>query len=101
MKPTTAYSTKASHYARYRWQYADEAIQAVIDIAQIGPGSVIADVGAGTGIFCRQIVDRCVVKRLYAIEPNDEMRAIAREQLAPYPCCTVLDGPAEAIPLPV
>jgi hypothetical protein len=27
------------------------------------------------------------------------MRAYAREQLAPYSCCTVLDGTAEAIPL--
>lgn len=48
----------------------------------------------------RQIVRQCAVKRLYAIEPNDEMRRFAREQLAPYSCCTVLDGRAEAIPLP-
>jgi SAM-dependent methyltransferase len=96
----TAYSTKAAHYARYRWHYAVEAILTLVDVAQLGPTSVIADVGAGTGILSRQLADQCSVKRIYAIEPNHEMRALAQEQLAPYACCTVLDGTAEAIPLP-
>jgi ubiquinone/menaquinone biosynthesis C-methylase UbiE len=99
MEPTTAYSTKASYYARYRWHYAD-AVQALVDIAQLGSRSVVADVGAATGILSKQLAARCSVKRIYAIEPNDEMRILAQEQLASHPNCTVLAGTAEAIPLP-
>jgi SAM-dependent methyltransferase len=106
--PTAAYSTRAAHYARYRWEYAPAAIRALLDVAQIGPSSVVADVGAGTGILARQIVKRQmagypgerVLEQIYAIEPNAEMRRFARETLAPYPACTLLDGRAEAIPLP-
>jgi SAM-dependent methyltransferase len=100
MEPITAYSTKAAHYARHRWRYAGEAIQALIGIAQIGPQSVVADVGAGTGILSKQLVDLCPVERLYAIEPNEQMRRIACEQLATSLSCTVLKGRGEAIPLP-
>jgi SAM-dependent methyltransferase len=102
MEPTTAYSTKAAHYARHRWRYADGAIRALIDdyVPHIGLQAAIADLGAGTGILSQQLLDRCAVQHLYAVEPNAEMRALAHEQLAPYACCAVLDGTAEAIPLP-
>ena len=84
MDTTTVYSSKAAHYARYRWRYARQAIQTLIDVAQVGATSVIADVGAGTGILCRQLVGRPgepSPQRVYAIEPNDEMRRIFKVKM--------------------
>jgi ubiquinone/menaquinone biosynthesis C-methylase UbiE len=73
----TAYSSKAEKYARYRWDYSPLAIQAVFDSAHITRASSIADIGAGTGILTRHFVGRA--GRVWAIEPNAEMRQMAEK----------------------
>jgi SAM-dependent methyltransferase len=98
MKPTERFSTRAENYARYRWDYADEAIQAACTLAGLSPSSVVADVGAGSGLLTRHFVER--VGRVYAVEPNQEMRRWAVEALASFPAFVEVDGCAEAIPLP-
>ena len=97
MEPTDVFSTKATLYARYRWGYAPECIQTISDVAGIMGESWVADIGAGTGILTREFA--CKVQRIYAIEPNPEMRAILARKLAPFPSCQVLGGRAEAIGL--
>lgn len=98
MDTTHVYSSKAAKYARYRWDYAPEAIQTILDVTGVADGSSIADIGAGTGILTRHLVGSagCV----YAVEPNEEMRRVAARELGPHPACRVIDGQAEATTLP-
>ncbi len=94
----SAFSSKAEKYDRYRWSYAPEAVEALLSIAQICRSSVIADLGAGTGILTRQLV--VSPARIFAIEPNVEMGQIAALSLQHTPSCLVVRSCAEAIPLP-
>ena len=94
MDPTGIFSTKAEKYARNRWDYASRAIQRVFEQTGITSHSVVADIGAGTGILTRHFVGRC--KLVYAIEPNASMRALAQQALKNQAGCRVLDGRAEA-----
>lgn len=63
----------AAAYDRYRPTYPREAIAAILDGLPL-PADVV-DVGAGTGISTRALV--AAGARAIAVEPNDEMRAVA------------------------
>lgn len=63
----------AAAYDRYRPSYPPEAIRAILDGLPIPARAV--DIGAGTGISTRLLVDAGAAT--IAIEPNDEMRALA------------------------
>lgn len=93
-----AYTKKAEKYARYRWDYAPEAIQAIYDCTGLGKSSSLADIGAGTGILTRHFAG--YLRQVYAVEPNPEMRRAAQALLVRIPGCVVLDTAAEATGLP-
>ena len=95
---TTLYSSKAEKYAKYRWDYAPQAVQTIIDSAQISAESTVVDIGAGTGILTRHFVDK--VKRIYAIEPNLAMRRCAVRDLGQHAAFRMIEGRAEATNLP-
>ncbi|GAC1543284.1 MAG: class I SAM-dependent methyltransferase [Vulcanimicrobiaceae bacterium] len=63
----------AGDYDRYRPTYPREAIAAILDGLPVP--ATIADIGAGTGIATRALASAGA--NAVAIEPNDEMRAIA------------------------
>lgn len=44
--------------------------------------SIVGDVGSGTGILSSLLIDK--VKRLYCVEPNDEMRNYANKSLSDF-----------------
>lgn len=98
MDPIDVFASKAGKYARYRWDYAPQAIQKLWDVTGISGESVVADIGAGTGILTKHFSGK--VRRIYAIEPNAEMRRFASRALAAHPSCTIVDGRAEATTLP-
>jgi ubiquinone/menaquinone biosynthesis C-methylase UbiE len=98
IEPKTVFSGKAENYAKYRWDYAAAAVEAIFEIGQLSEDSVVADIAAGTGIMTRHFAGR--VQKVYAIEPNPEMRAIAARQLASLHSVSVIDGSAEATTLP-
>ena len=56
--------------AFYDWLYGGFGLR---------PNAVIADIGAGTGKIARGFLERG--GRVYAVEPDDDMRRIARERL--------------------
>ncbi|HLO27660.1 MAG TPA: class I SAM-dependent methyltransferase [Anaerolineales bacterium] len=97
MRTTEIYSTKAEKYAKYRWDYSLQAIEAIIQIAHVTEQTLAADIGAGTGMLTKHFAGR--VRHIYAVEPNDEMRKIAEGQLERFENCSVIKGCAEAIPL--
>jgi SAM-dependent methyltransferase len=98
MDPTLLYRKKAEQYARYRWDYAPEAVEAVFSIAGLNRSSVIADIGAGTGILTRHFTGK--VKQVYAVEPNLEMRQVLERLIGGSPGCVVAAASAEATGLP-
>jgi ubiquinone/menaquinone biosynthesis C-methylase UbiE len=93
MNQKNVFSSKAEKYSRYRWDYSPQAIQTIFDRANLTSESIVADLGAGTGILTRHFIDK--VGRLYAIEPNPEMRHVAKEAFRSYPSCIVKEGCAE------
>lgn len=97
--PEQRYSgDKATAYARYRPAYPPEAVRALCDEAGWGTGSVVADVGAGTGIFTRQLLHAGVT--VYAVEPNPTMREEAARALADAGGLRLVAGRAEDTTLP-
>ena len=97
MDSKTAFTGKAENYARYRWDYAAGAVEAIFEIAELSKDSVVADIAAGTGILTRHFAGR--VEKVFAIEPNPDMRAVATRDLASFPSVSLIDGSAEATTL--
>ena len=52
--------------------------------------SRIADIGSGTGILTRQLLEKG--NRIYAVEPNADMRMTAEENLKAYPGFISVNG---------
>jgi SAM-dependent methyltransferase len=85
----------AEVYERSRPSYPAEAIDLVVSALGIGPGRRVLDLAAGTGKFTRLLVPSGA--DLVAVEPVAGMR----DQLAvALPGLEILDGTAEALPLP-
>ena len=59
--------------------------------------SVIADIGSGTGIFTKLLLK--LGCKVFAVEPNDEMREAAEKTLGWYPNFVSVNGQAEATTL--
>ena len=87
------FNSKAKVYDAARPKYAGE-MMAFLKNHEGLEGKKIADVGAGTGIFSRQL--RELGNEIFAVEPNDEMRRIAAERMSGQTGFTILKGIAES-----
>ena len=85
------FSSAADLYERARPSYPQEAIDWLVRETGLGPGRTVVDLGAGTGKLTRLLLPTGA--RVVAVEPIAEMRAHIG-------AAEVLDGTAEAIPLP-
>jgi SAM-dependent methyltransferase len=83
------------HYRRGRPSYPDDAVAYLVDVLGVRPDRDVLELGAGTGKLTELLVHSGA--RIAALEPVPEMRQVLA--LA-CPTATVLDGTAEAIPLP-
>jgi SAM-dependent methyltransferase len=95
--PLGRFSGLADVYARCRPTYPDAAIDCIMTRCALGRGSLLVDVGCGTGISSNLFAARGI--EVIGIEPNDEMRGkaevdSARLTLFSYP--TYRAGLAEA-----
>lgn len=97
--PKSRFSSRVDNYIRYRPGYPDALYGFLREEMGIGPGSVVADVGCGTGIFAEPLLAAgCLV---IGVEPNAEMRGAAERLLGDkYPGFRAVDGSAEATTLP-
>ncbi len=75
------FSDRTENYAKYRPGYPRACLDYLISMG-LGKHSAVADIGAGTGIFTRLLI--YTAGRIYAIEPNQEMRGAAEEALRGY-----------------
>src|SRR5687768_14073114 len=71
------FSQQAGPYKEARPSYPPELLDMLIQQIGIEPGDPVADVGAGTGIFTRLLLERGF--RVTAIEPNEKMQREAGE----------------------
>jgi SAM-dependent methyltransferase len=83
----------ALDYDELRPSYAPEAVAWVAERDSLGGGSVVVDLGAGTGQLSRRFVPLDV--DLIAVEPAANMRAVLHERL---PALRIENGTAEAMP---
>ena len=79
MDNTTRFDGKGEIYAKARPKYAAGLFEYMRFKLNIPEGSAFADVGSGTGIFAEQLL-ACGYK-VFAVEPNADMRRIAEEKL--------------------
>lgn len=93
------FSGLATAYASHRPGYGPDAVRLILGAAA-RPAAVLdaVDVGAGTGIWTRQL-QAAGFRRVTAVEPNDAMRRAGEETSAGLPI-EWLRGSAEATGLP-
>jgi SAM-dependent methyltransferase len=63
---------RVENYAKHRPSYPAAAIDLLAQRCGLNPGAQVADLGAGTGILSRLLLERGA--RVFGIEPNAEMR---------------------------
>ena len=85
----------AASYEIARPGYPDGAVAILRDEVGIGPGTKVLDLAAGTGKLTRRLVE--LEADVLAVEPVQAMR---NQLAAVLPDVEVVDGAAEAIPVP-
>lgn len=95
---TQRFSSRVENYVRYRPGYPPEILEVLKTECGLTSGSVIADVGSGTGFLSRLFLEHG--NRVYGIEPNAEMREAGDRLLKQYAGFTSTSGTAEATGVP-
>jgi ubiquinone/menaquinone biosynthesis C-methylase UbiE len=99
MKDSTQRFTEVvENYAKFRPSYPIELCQVLEEHCGLTPQSIIADIGSGTGLLTKLLLDHG--NPVLAVEPNDAMRAVAEQLLQSYPQFQSIAGTAEATTLP-
>lgn len=93
MDNTKRFSNRAENYVKFRPSYPSEAINYLYTNIGINKDSIIADIGSGTGIFTKLILTQ--KNKVYAVEPNKEMREAAENMLSKYKNFISVNGTAE------
>ncbi len=70
--PLGDFTEQAKEYAHSRPSYPTELVDLLVREARVTPKDLVADIGAGTGIFTRQLIERGL--SVVAVEPNPAMR---------------------------
>ncbi|MGE0489795.1 MAG: class I SAM-dependent methyltransferase [Vulcanimicrobiota bacterium] len=89
MDSTARFGETASIYDLYRPDYP----QAIVDALEV-EGKQVADVGSGTGILTRRLLEAGA--HVFALEPNPQMRAAAEAKLGHHQRFHSHDGTAES-----
>ena len=80
-------------YAKFRPTYPQEFIEYLYSDVGISKHSTIADIGSGTGILTKQLLE--AGNKVFSVEPNDDMRAIAEVNLRCFNNYISVNGTAE------
>jgi ubiquinone/menaquinone biosynthesis C-methylase UbiE len=91
---TRRFSGRASDYAQGRPGYPRAALDRLLSFT----AGTYADIGAGTGKLSELLAPQA--EFLYAVEPNDDMRACLTESLSRYKNTAITSGTAEHTLLP-
>ena len=84
------FNERVANYIAYRPKYPAAVAEFLRDELGLSTASVVADVGSGTGILSELLLrEGCTV---FAVEPNEAMRAAAEELLQAYPNFKSVNG---------
>lgn len=92
-QPTERFTNRVENYVKYRPDYPAEILQIFRNETNLQKSSVVADIGAGTGISAKIFLENG--NAVFAVEPNEAMRDAAREFLKDYSRLTLVDGTSE------
>lgn len=98
MNSTTRFSDRVEHYVRSRPDYPRAFYDFLRADLALTPASVIADIGSGTGISARPLLE--AGHTVHAIEPNAPMRQAADRLLSSFANFRSVDATAESTALP-
>jgi len=90
------YDGIADCYERARPHYPTAALA----MLSVRPGELVADVGAGTGIFSRQLAQSLPDARVIGVEPGADMRRAAEAASREVRNLSFIAGAAEELPFP-
>jgi SAM-dependent methyltransferase len=96
--PTQRFSDRVENYVRYRPHYPLGVLAVLRREIALTPDWTLADVGSGTGISTDLFLGNG--NKVFAVEPNREMREAAEKRLGTHPRFHSVDGTAEATTLP-
>lgn len=91
---TKRFSNRVADYIKYRPTYPAQMVDHLRKSMGLSAASVVADIGAGTGILTEILLQN--VKRVFAVEPNINMRMSAEDYLGRYKNFTSVNATAEA-----
>ena len=92
------FTNRATAYHTHRPRYSSDLISLLSHEVGLRPGHVVADVGCGTGISAEPFLRNG--NKVYGIEPNADMRAVAERNLRDFPGFQLVAATAEATTLP-
>ena len=95
--PTERFSDRVDSYVRARPGYPAGVLDILEEVSGLTGPLPVADVGSGTGIFSRLLLDQG--HTVYAVEPNAPMRQQAEASLGGNPRFHSVPGRAEATTL--
>ena len=87
---TERFSDRVDNYIRYRPGYPAEVLDLLRERCGLTPQARIADIGFGTGIFTRMLLENG--NTVFGIEPNQEMREAGEKLLAHGACVCEVRG---------
>lgn len=82
MDNTNKFTEKANAYVKGRHGYSEAFIDYLFDSLGFSEETIVADIGSGTGIFCKQLLEKGVT--VFGVEPNEDMRLMGEKELAAY-----------------
>ena len=88
----------AEEYDRHRPAYPDALVDRACEVAGLGPGAMVLEIGCGTGQLTRSLLARGL--RVTAIEPGERLIARARDQLGNAGDVRFVNRRLEEAPLP-
>lgn len=98
MDSKSRFSNRVENYIKYRPGYPKVAIDFLLKKLGLNIQSKIAEIGSGTGIFTKQIINS--VGKIYAVEPNKELREAAEKSLNQFNNFISVNASAENTLLP-
>ncbi len=93
LTPTQRFSSRVDHYVLYRPGYPDGVIELLRRECGLAAGSVVADIGSGTGKLTELLL--ITGGAVFGVEPNREMREAGERLLQSFPRFTSLAAVAE------
>jgi len=89
------FAVAADSYDKFMGRYSTLLAPQFADLAGVGAGQRVVDVGCGPGALTTELVERVGASNVAAVDPSESFVAAARER---HPGVDVQEAPAETLP---